>query len=58
MGDLTMRIGDIEVARNYFFLAKSNKAAGSSVMVNQSDRRLEEIREQLKAGAGADAAKK
>jgi uncharacterized protein (DUF2225 family) len=53
MGDLTMRVGDIHIARNYFFMCKSNKAAGSAVMEMQADKRLEQIREQeqLKAEA-------
>ncbi|MCL2068554.1 MAG: DUF2225 domain-containing protein [Oscillospiraceae bacterium] len=49
MGDLAMRVADIDTARNYFFLCKSNKAAGSNVMVMQADRRLEEIRVMKKA---------
>jgi uncharacterized protein (DUF2225 family) len=50
MGDLYCQLGDLDAARNFFFLAKSNKE-GSALMKRQADMRLEEIRE-LKRSQG------
>jgi hypothetical protein len=44
MGDLQYQLGDLDEARNYFFVAKSNRE-GSALMKRQADMRLEEIRE-------------
>lgn len=48
IGDLYFRTGDLDAARNFFFMAKTNKE-GSNVMKRQADLRLEEIREIMKA---------
>lgn len=44
LGDLYERQKNYEKARNYFYMAKSNRG-GTPVMKMQSDRRLEEIKE-------------
>jgi uncharacterized protein (DUF2225 family)/CRP-like cAMP-binding protein len=44
MGDLYQKLGDLNEARNFFFMAKANKA-GTPVMVRMADNRLEDIRE-------------
>jgi uncharacterized protein (DUF2225 family) len=49
MADLYFRAGDVDTARNFFFLAKTNKQ-GSAVLARQADIRLEEIRELKQAG--------
>ncbi|MDR2933014.1 MAG: DUF2225 domain-containing protein [Oscillospiraceae bacterium] len=50
IGDLYQRVGDLDNARNFFFLAKSNRA-GTTALARQSDMRLDEIKELKKADA-------
>ena len=52
IGDLYSKLGDLNNARNSFFLAKSNKA-GTTVMTRQADVRLDEIRELIQQQKGS-----
>lgn len=47
IGDLYHKLGDLDSARNFFFLVKTNKA-GTIVLKRQADQRLDEIREILR----------
>lgn len=49
IGDLYERLKNYEKARNFYFLAKSNRD-GTPAMKLQADRRLEEIKELMKQG--------
>ncbi len=44
LGDLSERLQDYDAARNYYFLAKSNRD-GAPTLKLQADRRLEELKE-------------
>ncbi|WRS27656.1 DUF2225 domain-containing protein [Oscillospiraceae bacterium MB08-C2-2] len=48
MGDLEERLGNVDTARNYFFMAKTNRS-GSPLMKRQSENRLENIRDSLRS---------
>ncbi len=50
VGDLYYKLDDIDNARNYFFMVKTNRA-GSKVLTRQAENRLDEIRELKKAAA-------
>lgn len=47
LGDLYERLKDYDKARNYFFLAKSNRE-GTPAMKLEADKRLEDIKEKIK----------
>lgn len=48
IGDLYQKLGKLDDARNFFYLAKSNKS-GTAVMTRHADVKLEEIRDIIKA---------
>lgn len=51
LGDLYQRQDELDKARNFFYLAKTNKE-GTAVMKQQADRKLEEIKELLNLKKG------
>lgn len=48
LGDLYQRLGDLDKARNFFYMAKTNRD-GVAVMSRQADLRLDQIREIMQA---------
>ncbi|MDR2909202.1 MAG: DUF2225 domain-containing protein [Oscillospiraceae bacterium] len=52
IGDLYQRVGDLDKARTFYFMAKTNKA-GSNLIKRQADIRLDQIRELIQQGKGS-----